>query len=321
MKTGSNKEPSVKSIPDSLKHMKGLDEQEKRLEAVRLIEQIEAVDVDDALQSVKSRMKSRRKTIPLFTSLTRIAAVLTLPLLIFTIWQLTSNPTNNTIAGNTDAWQEIQNPPGIRSKVSLPDGSTLWLNAESEIAYKVPFVRKNRQVKLSGEAYFDVKNTGKIPFTVKSGNSEITVLGTQFNVKAYPGEEQIEVALKEGSIRFAAQNGHSNDAGTDMVPNDYLAFNRSSGEFTLENKNIDRYISWHQNILIFDNTPMAELVRLIERWYGVSIEIVDDEIKRYHLNGTLEDETLRDVMEILQMTLKISYEIDNKEIRIYKSDN
>ena len=85
-----------------------------------------------------------------------------------------------------------------------------------------------------------------------------------------------------------------------------------------ENKQIDKYISWHQNILIFENTPMSEVATMIERWYGVKINILDEEIKHYHFNGTIENETIQDVMQILKMTLAISYTVDYKTITISK---
>jgi ferric-dicitrate binding protein FerR (iron transport regulator) len=201
----------------------------------------------------------------------------------------------------------------------LPDGSFLWLNAESKIGYPIPFVGENRQVELSGEAYFYVKKNMKDPFIVKVADTKIRVLGTQFNVKAYPEEKHIEVALKEGKVEFVSLNHNSDEVHTEMNPNDYLLFDQLEHQIEIENKNIDPYISWHQNILIFNDTPMSNWSRIIERWYGVKIEMLDEEIKHYHFNGTIEDETVRDVLQILELTLNVSCRIDNKNITIEKS--
>lgn len=303
-----------------LKHWKGLNEKEKKLEAIFLVEEIESIDVDRAYQKVIRKIDGNKRTHRLLTRLTKVAAILTIPLLIFSIWQFSSKTNTQRFTENSNSWQEIQNPSGIRSKVLLPDGSCLWLNAESKIGYNIPFVRKNRQIELSGEAYFDVKKNKKIPFIVIAANTKIRVLGTQFNVKAHPEEKQIEVALKEGSVEFVSLNSKSKEVYTEMISNDYLVFDKAENQFDIENKNIDQYISWHQNILIFEDAPMSDWARTIERWYGVKIDILDDEIKNYHFNGTIKDETVRDVMQILEMTLKVSCTIDYKNITIEKSD-
>jgi ferric-dicitrate binding protein FerR (iron transport regulator) len=307
------------SVSDMLKHRKGFTENEKKLEAIFLMEEIASVDVDRAFQEVGKKIDRHNKTRRLFTKLTRVAAILTVPLLVFSIWQLSVRNKTQRITEYYDSWQEIQNPSGIRSKVSLPDGSFLWLNAESIIGYPIPFVGENRQVELSGEAYFDVKKNQKNPFTVKAADAKIRVLGTQFNVKAYPEEKQIEVALKEGRVEFVSLNRSSDEVHTDMNPNDYLLFDKSENQINIENKNIDPYISWHQDMLIFNDTPMSDWSRIIERWYGVKIEILDEEIMNYHFNGTIEDETVRDVMQILELTLNVSCRIDHKNITIEKS--
>ena len=309
------------SVSDSLAYKKRLTEEEKKLEAISIVEEIESVDVDRAFQEVSRKINNRKRTQRLFTIITRVAAVLTVPLLVFSIWQFSLKNNTYRVGDHSNAWQEIQNPSGIRSKVLLPDGSSLWLNAESKIGYNIPFVRENRQIELSGEAFFDVKKSKKSPFTVKTADTKITVLGTRFNVKAYQEEQQIEVALKEGSVLFESLKRKSKEVHAEMVSNDYLVFDKAKNQFSLENKNIDQYISWHENILIFNHTPMSDWTRSIERWYGVKIDILDDEIKNYHFNGTIKDETVRDVMEILEMTLNVSYTIDNKNITIEKSGN
>jgi ferric-dicitrate binding protein FerR (iron transport regulator) len=307
------------SVSRLLERRKGLTENEKKLEALLLVEEIESVDVDRAFQEVSRKITSKNKTRRLFTRLTRVAAILTVPLLVFSVWQLSSRHSSTRFNEYSTSWQEIQNPSGIRSKVSLPDGSCLWLNAESKIGYTIPFVGKNRQIELSGEAYFDVRENKKSPFIVQAADAKIRVVGTQFNVKAYPEEKFIEVALKEGRVIFESPNGKSRKVQTEMIPNDYLVFDKSSIQIDIQNKNIDPYISWHQNTLIFDDTPMLEWSRIIERWYGVRINILDKEIENYHFNGTIKDETVRDVLQILELTLNVSCTIDYKNITIEKS--
>jgi transmembrane sensor len=307
------------SVQDSLEHKKGLSDSDKIQEAVLLVKEIESVDVDHALNKVRNKINDKNKIYRLITVITRVAAVLTLPLLFFSIWHLTASNNTLKLAENSISWQEIQSPVGIRSEVLLPDGTNLWLNAGSKIRYGIPFVRENRQIELTGEAFLHVAKNDKVPFVVNTADVEIKVLGTQFNVKAYPEEKHIEVALKEGSVEFSSLNSEYKKVSTELIPRDYLTFNKEDYKTTIENVDIEKYISWYQNYLIFEDTPMTEWATIIERWYGVKIEFLDEEIGKFHFNGTIKDETMQDVMQILEMTLDISYSIDYKNISIRKS--
>ena len=313
-----NKNISTRIVAKFLEFRKGLSDSDKKMQAGFLVKEIESVDVDNAFNKVSKRIIGRHKINRTITWITRVAAVLTLPLLAFTIWNLTVKNNPDRLAENSLSWQEIQSPAGIRSHIVLPDGSDLWLNAESKIRYSIPFIRKNRQIELSGEAFLHVVKNEKAPFVVNACNTKVKVLGTEFNVKAYPEDKQIAVALKEGSVEFHFVKSDCDEVFTELIPNDYLIFYKEDCKVTIENKQIDKYISWHQNILIFENTPLRELATMIERWYGVEIMILDKEIEHYHFNGTIENETIQDVMQILKMTLSISYTVDHKTITITK---
>jgi len=183
---------SESEFKNFIEHRKGLSTYDKKLEAAKLIDQAASVDVDKAYKAVSDKINRDNKTRSLFTTLTRIAAVLTIPLLAFTIWSLFFQNDKKApveMAQNEITWQEIHSPVGMRSHVVLPDGSNLWLNAGSEIKYSIPFTRENREVELSGEAFLDVVKNEQSPFVVKAGNAEVEVLGTQFNVNAYPQTE------------------------------------------------------------------------------------------------------------------------------------
>jgi ferric-dicitrate binding protein FerR (iron transport regulator) len=194
--------------------------------------------------------------------------------------------------------------------VVLPDGTDLWLNAESKIKYGIPFTRENRQVELSGEAFLKVVKNENAPFIVNAGAASVKVLGTQFNVKAYPEDEQLEVALTEGSVDFAGTTADGKKAAATLIPNDFLAMNKATGKFRLENKNLNNHISWVKNIIIFDETPMPEVAKTLERWYGVKVVVADAEINKYRFNTTFENESLFRVLELLELSspaIKIKY--------------
>jgi transmembrane sensor len=297
-------------IEKFLEFRNGLSSEDKKLEAGLLIDEIKTVNVDSAYLKVSRRIKTQSQTTRIITIITRIAAVLTLPLLAFTVWSLFFQQKTLELAPNEITWHEIQSPAGMRSHVVLPDGSNLWLNAESKIKYSIPFTRQNREVELSGEAFLKVVKNEKAPFIVNAGTASVKVLGTQFNVKAYPEDEQLEVALAEGSVEFTGTTADGKKAETTLVPNDFLAMNKTTGKVLLERKNLNKHISWIKNTIIFDETPMPEVAKTIERWYGVKVIVADAEINKYRFTTTFENESLYRVLELLELSspdIKIKY--------------
>lgn len=296
---------SESDFQNFIEDRKGLSPFDRKLEAAKLIDQAASVDVDNAYETVSRRINRRNNTYPFITLLTRIAAVLTLPLLAFAIWSLffqEQKTKYHELAQNEITWQEIESPQGIRSHVVLPDGTKLWLNAGSQLRYGIPFTRRNREVELAGEAFLEVAKNELSPFVVKAGNAEVEVLGTQFNVSAYPGSDRIEVALKEGRVRFSVPDDAGSVKSCEMKSNDFMQFNMENQKASLRNTNIEKYIAWHKNIMILDDTPMEEVVRLLEQWYGVKVIIRDESIKKYKFTTTFDNEPLFRVLELLELS-------------------
>lgn len=297
-------------MEEFLEFRKGLSAEDKKLEAGLLMDKIKTIDVESAYNKVSQQIKAQNQSTRIISIITRIAAVFSLPLLAFTVWSLFFQENNQQLAENEITWQEIQSPAGMRSHVVLPDGTDLWLNADSKIKYGIPFIRENRQVELTGEAFLKVTKNGKAPFVVNAGAASVKVLGTRFNVKAYPEEEQIEIALSEGSVEFSGARIDGKKAEATLIPNDFLVLDRQTGNVRLENRDLEKYVSWHQNILIFDDTPMQEVAVTLERWYGVKVIVADPEINKYRFTTTFENESLFRVLELLELSspaIKIEY--------------
>lgn len=297
-------------MEEFLEFRKGLSAESKKLEAGLLMDKIKTIDVDSAYNKVSQQIKAQNQFTRIISIITRIAAVFSLPLLAFTVWSLFFQENSRQLAENEITWQEIQSPAGMRSHVVLPDGTDLWLNADSKIKYGIPFIRENRQVELTGEAFLKVTKNGKAPFVVNAGAASVKVLGTRFNVKAYPEEEQIEIALSEGSVEFSGTTVEGKKAEATLIPNDFLVLDKQTGQVLLENKDLNKHISWYQNILIFDDTPMKEVAVTLERWYGVKVIVADPEINKYRFTTTFENESLFRVLELLELSspaIKIEY--------------
>lgn len=235
----------------------------------------------------------------------RAAAVILIPFLVGTGLLFFGNKMHET---NPLSVASIYAPRGSRVAFSLPDGTEGMLNSGSTLEYRIPFSGR-RDVTLSGEAWFDVTHDEKHPFRVNAGDLDLTVLGTSFNINAYPEEKYIEVVLKNGSVMV---NCDLYTEGIVMMP---------SERFVLENGKASRsitdpgkYSSWTQGKLVFRSDSMSEVARRIERWYNVNVELMDSELENYSFRATFEDDPLEEVLKFLSMTSPIRYEITPRKI-------
>ncbi len=277
-------------------------DEEQASEAALLVEKTSTVDSLSGFQKVSRRIERQALRIQLFNRINRIAAILLLPVIVFSIWyNLHNRPSIQTEITE----QTVVCPVGIRTQLVLPDGSHVWLNSGTTIKYQLPFKSSTRNIALLGEAFFKVAKD-QIPFIVNTSNASIKVHGTEFNVKAYSEEDEVEVVLKEGSIGFC--NTLSEEENI-LVPNDLLTLNKADQSINIINKNIGKHIAWLQNRLVFDETPLEEMALTLKRWYGIDVEIKDKELLKYKFTTTFENEPLLQVIELLELSspIKIDY--------------
>jgi transmembrane sensor len=237
-----------------------------------------------------------------------IAAILVLPVIIAgAIW---INHLSKNISKIKQEYVKntIYSPLGSRISFTLPDSTKGWLNSGSELEYNFPF-NKNRNVMLKGEAWFDVAHDNEHPFTVQAGITEVKVLGTRFNMNAYPAENYIEVVLEEGKVEFSAGD---NGAGLIMKPNERLVL--SNNKIQVYTTDSWKYNAWKDGKLVFRGDSMNEVARRMERWFNVTIEIGDKELENYTFRGTFQDDSLKDVLKYLSMTSPIRYKISERKI-------
>ena len=289
--------------------------------AGKLIEQIEEVDVDMAFKTVEQRIEPQQKLRRLYQQFSKIAAVLIIPLFIIS---LRSAFVYFSSECNLQTQNEITCPTGIRSKVVLPDGTVVWLNSESKIKYSIPFVNSTRNVELIGEAFLDVAKNEKSPFVIESRDAKIRVLGTQFNFKAYPDEDKTYVSLIEGSIQLNLRIDGENVSETKLHPGEYLIFDRMERKAHISTEKIENHIGWVNNRLILDDTPMLEMEKILERWYGVDVEVLSQDVYAYKFTTTFDNLPLNQVIDLLRLSSKIDIkyipgEYDKQTKQISKS--
>lgn len=227
--------------------------------------------------------------------------------------------------------KQISLPYGAPKRIVLPDSSIVWLNAGSHLHYADNFIQKNREVYVTGEAYFDIKHDAGHPFLVHAGNVIIKVLGTAFNVEAYPDENKIETTLIQGKVQV--QIAGNPDKKIVLTPHEKLTVTNDS--IHLSGNKLKRLkersfkvqevvpsetsapipeIAWVQDKLAFQDERFDELTKQLERRYDVHITFEDTQLKQERLSGVFANENIEKAIKILQMTTPFSYKIKNDTV-------
>jgi len=243
----------------------------------------------------------------IYRTFIRIAAILFVPLLIAGIWYYISSQSPYL---GTDAWITINSPLGSRIKTTLPDSTVVWQNGGSTIQYPRDYTKRNRQVKMDGEAFFEVTSDKLHPFYVVSNDLRIKVTGTMFNVSSYPDDNYTSVVLAEGKV-FVEKTGFSYelDSGNEFC------FFKNTGRSTVKQVDVEKLTSWKDGKLIFRNDPLSEVAKRLSRWYNVEIELKDDTgaLLNHPFTMTIEYETLPQVLNYLTKAAPLKYTLETIE--------
>jgi ferric-dicitrate binding protein FerR (iron transport regulator) len=207
-----------------------------------------------------------------------------------------------------------ESPAGQKSKFLLDDGSIVWLNSESTISYDSDFGLQHRKLTLKGEALFDVKKDSLRPFIVHTAQMTTEVLGTSFNINAYPDEPVVKVALLTGRIEVAV--GKQGDIHK-LTPGEQLTFGPAQG--TLERDSFDATATtgWTDGVLFFKNASFLEVKNKLQRWYGVEIEHTGAIPQYWRFTGQFKNEYLANVMETMAHTEKFRFQLEGKKLIVH----
>ncbi|HLZ88177.1 MAG TPA: FecR domain-containing protein, partial [Puia sp.] len=236
------------------------------------------------------------------------------------------------------AQNTVSTKPGSKSKIQLPDGSLVWLNADSRIIYNESFRGAAREVQLCGEAYFDVVKDHNHPFIIHTHAIDVLVLGTTLNVRSYSNERNTEAVLIHGSVQVTLRDNPAKKII--LQPNDKLVVQNgrrlllapggravqkeadttqvmSLGKAHFKAKDtVATEVLWVKNKLAFDEESLESVALKIERWFNVKVLITDPSLQHIEYSGVFEDETLPQVMEALRLTGNFHYTIHRREVTI-----
>lgn len=265
------------------------------------------------------------------------AAALVLPLLVGVVYLYSSRQqlqkqyakAENQISvlyGQADQDVTYIANPGTKSVVVLPDSSIVHLNGASRLVVPTRFSAGTREVFLSGEGYFEVTHHEDWPMRVQTpGGVIVNVLGTTFNLSAYSDDPNVKLTLIEGKVLIQK---NKNSRAMEIRPNQevHIATAAQAGPTNqaqpeIKEADIHKNTGWVNGELIFDNTPMAEIVRQLEHWYGVTIHIQDQDVMKYRLSASFTTESITRVMELLKFTSTLDYEINGTDVYIRRNRN
>jgi transmembrane sensor len=229
-------------------------------------------------------------------------------------------------AGSEVTYNLLSTPNGGQYKLTLPDGSKVWLNAASSIKYPTAFAGRERRVEISGEVYFEVMKNAKMPFRVQlpAGKGEVEVLGTRFNVNAYNDEETAKTTLLEGKVKvrqWSMVNGQSAsaDAAAAVVlkPGQQAVLSRALSPLTIDHSpDLEQVIAWTNGMFIFRDQRIENIMRQLSRWYDVEVSYSKGPITE-GFNATIpRNVPVSKVLRLLELTTLVHFKIEGKKITV-----
>ncbi len=228
--------------------------------------------------------------------------------------------------------RQVQTMPGTKTRIVLPDSSLVWLNSGSRIVYNEAFGRSNRNLTLTGEAFFDVRKS-TMPFIIKTADIQIKVLGTAFNVRSYPSERKTETSLIHGRVEITWDKRP--DERIILKPNEKLTVlsdNPDTAAATTASRSTEPLIElkklrprpdstitetlWMQNKLVFDSETFGQLAQRMESWYGVKIVFTESSLRELRFTGMFRNETIGQALEALRYSSPFTYTISDSLVKI-----
>lgn len=210
----------------------------------------------------------------------------------------------------------VEAPMGSQSRIEMSDGTIVWLNVGSKLSYTAGYSQKERNVKIEGEGYFEVAPNEKLPFVVNANEIDVKVIGTKFSVKAYADEDNIEVILAEGSVRFI--NKHNLGASFLLKPEQQATYNKKDGKVTVKKVLASQASDWTKGIHFFDDVTLEQIVRQLEKSFDVTFIFKNESKRRLTFYGDFKKEdSLDEILVIMSSSGKFSYKKTENVIEIY----
>ena len=295
--------------PDNIKDYKAYTELWNKSKELVLSD---SIDVEASLVNTKRRIKLFRSNRRRSTSLIQVAAVIILSVTFSILFNYFIQKEKKIESQEQAVYQEIKVAYGTQTEVILADGTNVWLNSGSTLRFPNSFQNTNeRRVVLNGEGFFDVTKNDAKPFIVNTSKLDVQVFGTSFNVSAYDDYSTMTVALVEGKISLKKQYSSEVKELIVLNPNEVVEYNMNEKKLyhSADNNYMQKYIAWKEGQIVFYGDPIDRVIKRLEKWYNVDINITDNALQNYSFTATFVDESLEQVLRLLCLSSQMQYKI------------
>ncbi len=298
-------------------HLEWFDRYNERFQNTKVLNHFTPEKVDAAWKRFQERIghendfePGRSIAVSKRFPLLRIAASVALLLAAFAFYWKLSFTTSHQAPGKTIV---VDSPVQKRAHITLPDSTMVWLNANSTLEYGHDFGSADRIVKLNGEAFFDVRKKARQDFIVRTDHVSIRVEGTRFNISAYQGEDA-NTTLEEGKVELFIDGEPGPYA---LTPGDQVIVKRYERKITLKKVDPSNFTAWKEAALVFDNTPLSEIILKLENRFKVEIDVADEIARRERLTMKVTSETIDEILEMIELSSRLHYTKNENHILIY----
>ncbi|MDR1556718.1 MAG: DUF4974 domain-containing protein [Tannerellaceae bacterium] len=269
------------------------------------------IDLEKAYRRVMSHVKPRRwYQSPVFIYWQRAAAVLLLPFMLgFTYFWINSRQKEMEAVNRQAVFLEVATPYGTHTRMNLPDGSAVWLNAGSLLKYPAVFTAGERTVYLSGEAYFEVESDEGNPFIVETKKLSVQATGTAFHVEAYPEDSLVCVTMAQGKVAVSI----GKTPALTMKPGERMEYNQEKDRYKIRKTDAYKWYAWKDGVMVFRDDPLEYVFKEIGQTFNIEIEVKDKSIGKHLYRATFEEESLDEILRLLGMTAPIRYKYSDRK--------
>ena len=266
------------------------------------------INADHDLLLVKKKLNPQNKSNKIYLIFQRVAAILIIPLLIYTVW---SNFDTSKIVTKNVVMRSSETSFGVRSQIQLSDGTKVWLNSGTKLIYPDEFNGQSREVKLIGEAYFQVESDSKHPFYVDLNGYKVKATGTRFNISNYPEDKEISTYLEHGKVTLLSYSKEKSEASIQQLKEkEFIILNKAQKQYRVQSTNGKKQLAWIDGELIFKNDNTTDVATRLGRWFNAEI-VFDDDLKTsgYVFTATFKQESLEESLKLLSYSSPITYKI------------
>lgn len=283
------------------------EEMKRTWESLHVLEANELFDKEKAYRLFRERTQARKRTLRrVFSYAAVLIPFVLLSYFSFSYYRLSQEKPRILLS-------DITVPKGSKTQFTLEDGTKIWLNSGTSISFNKDFGKQERRIQLSGEAYLEVARNEAIPFIVETGAISVKVLGTKFNVNAYEENENIKVALLQGSVELLTDAS----SPTLLKPDEIALFNAKTQTMTVR-KNTEGVTDWLQNRLFFSGETFEEIIWVLERNFNVKVTIKNQSIRHRRFIGDFKNnETIEQIFNVMASDGKFKYKIKGNAIEVY----